>query len=79
MPGCPMTKTAQSVNRISREGARIEKKTIRQHYDMTPDSAEAEAGLFFSSLLLYHFKYMPIIWSVLGQGIHKLISKVQES
>jgi hypothetical protein len=46
-------KTAQSVNRISREGARIEKKTIRQHYDMTPDSAEAEAGLFFSSLLLY--------------------------
>ena len=40
---------------------------------MTPASAEAEAGLFFSSLLLDHFKYMPIIRSVLGQGIHKLI------
>ena len=38
--------------------ARIEKKTIRQHYNMTPASAEAEAGLFFSSLLLYHSKYI---------------------
>ena len=46
---------------------------------MTPASAEAEAGLFSSSLLLYYFKYMPIIRSVLGQGIHKLINKVQES
>jgi hypothetical protein len=70
--------SAQSVNRISREGGRIEKKTIRQHYNMTPASAEAEVGLSFSSLLLYHFKYKPIIRSVLGQGIHKLINKVQE-
>ena len=46
---------------------------------MTPASAEAEVGLSFSSLLLYHFKYKPIIRSVLGQGIHKLINKVQES
>ena len=60
--------SAQSVNRISREGGRIEKKTIRQHYNMTPASAEAEVGLSFSSLLR----------SVLGQGIHKLINKVQE-
>ena len=72
--------SAQSVNRISREGGRIEKKkTVRHHYNMTPACAEAEAGLFPSSLLLDHFKYMQIIRSVLGQGIHKLINKVQES
>jgi hypothetical protein len=54
-----VTKPAQSVNRVSRERIRIEnKKTIRQHYNMSPVSAEAEAGLFFSCPLLYHSKYM---------------------
>jgi hypothetical protein len=44
-----MTKPAQSVNRVSREGVRTEKKkTRRQHYNLTPASAEGEAGLFFS-------------------------------
>jgi hypothetical protein len=46
---------------------------------MTPACDEAEAGLFSSSLLLDHFKYMPIIRLVLGQGIHKLMNKVQEA
>ena len=41
---------------------------------MTPASAEAEAGLFFSSLLLYHFKYMQIIRSVLGERTNKAIN-----
>ena len=64
--------SAQSVNRVSREGGRIEKKTIRQHYNMTPASAEAEANLFSSS-------HMPIIRSVLGQGIQKLIKSRNHS
>ena len=42
---------------------------------MTPANAEAEAGLFFSSMLLYHFKYMQRIRSVLGQGTNKAINK----
>jgi hypothetical protein len=41
------------------------KKTIRQHWGMTPASSKAEAGLFFSSLLLYHFSLCKIIRSVL--------------
>lgn len=70
-----MTKPAQSVNRVSRKGARIEKKkTIRQHYN-SPASAEAEAGLLFSSLLLYHLKDMQIM-SVLGQKTNKAINNV---
>ena len=28
---------------------------------MTPASSEAEAGLFFPNLLLYHFNYMQLI------------------
>ena len=49
-----MIKPAQSVNRVSREGGRIEKKkTIRQHYSMTPTSAEAAAGLFFPPFSFY--------------------------
>jgi hypothetical protein len=32
-----MTKPAQSANKVSREGLRIEKKkTMKQNYDMTP-------------------------------------------
>jgi hypothetical protein len=80
-----LTKPAQSVNRVSREGVGIEKKKtirqhynmtpirqhynlipIRQHYSMTPTSAKAKAGLFFSSLLLYHSKYMQRIRSAIG-------------
>jgi hypothetical protein len=39
-----ITKPAQSVNRVSREGVRTEnKKTARQHYNRTPASAEVEA------------------------------------
>lgn len=59
-----MTQPAQSVNRFSGAGARIKKKTknkqktIRQHWSMIPASFEAEEGFLFSSLLLYHFKYM---------------------
>jgi hypothetical protein len=54
-----LTKPAQSVNRVSRERVGIEKKkTIRQHCSMTPASAEAEVDLFFSSLLLYHPRYI---------------------
>jgi len=40
---------------------------------MTPASAEAEVD-FFSSLLLYHFKYMQRIRSVLGHGTDKAIN-----
>jgi hypothetical protein len=41
-----LTKPAQSVNRVSREGGRIkEKETIRQYYNMFP--ASAEVGLIF--------------------------------
>jgi hypothetical protein len=43
---------------------------------MTPTSAEAEAGLFFPSLLLYNFKYMQIIRPVLGQGTNEAINKI---
>ena len=28
---------------------------------MTPDTSEAEAGLFFLNPLLYHFNYMQVI------------------
>ena len=43
-----MAKPAHSVDRVSREGVWTEKeKTIGQHYNMTPVSAAAEAGLFF--------------------------------
>jgi hypothetical protein len=70
-----LTKPAQSVHGVSREGARIiKKKTIRQYYNMTSASAEAEAGLFFSSLLLYYLNYMQRIRSVLGQGTNKTIN-----
>jgi hypothetical protein len=42
---CVVTKPAQSVNRLSMAGVRTEeRKKIRQHYNMTPGSAEAEAG-----------------------------------
>ena len=69
-----------SVSQQGLKGGRIEeKKTIRQRYNMTPASAEAEVGLSFSSLLLYHFKYKPIIRSVLGQGIQKLIKSRNHS
>jgi hypothetical protein len=40
-------------------------KDIRQHYNMTPASAEAEVGLSISSLLLYHSRYIQRMWSVL--------------
>jgi hypothetical protein len=40
-----MSKPAQSANRVSREGGRTEKtETIRQHYNMAPASAAAEAA-----------------------------------
>jgi hypothetical protein len=69
-----VTKLAKSVNWVSREGTRIEKKkTIGQHYNMTSAIAEAEAGLSFSSLPLYHSKHMQRIRSVLGQGTNKAI------
>ena len=72
-----MAKPAQSVNKVSREGARIEKKrTIRQHCSMTPASVEAGAGLLFSSLLLYHSKYMQIIRSVIGPRTNKAINTI---
>lgn len=32
-----------------------------QHYSMTPGSPEAEAGLYFPNLLLYHFNYMQVL------------------
>jgi hypothetical protein len=51
-----VTKPAQSINSVSRVGARIEKKRTIRHYNMTPASSEAEVGLFFYSLLLYHSK-----------------------
>jgi hypothetical protein len=38
----------------------------RQHCSMTPAGSEAESGLFFPSQLLYHFKYIQKIRSVLG-------------
>lgn len=58
-----MTKPAQSDNSVSREGVRMErKKTIRQHCSKTP--ASAEAGLSFSSQLLYHPRYLQRIGSV---------------
>jgi hypothetical protein len=41
-------KPAQSVNRLSREGVKIEKKkTTRQHCNMIPASSEAKAGFSF--------------------------------
>lgn len=61
---CNLTKPAQSVNSVLREGKDTE-KTIKQHYNMTP--AITKAGLFISSLLLYHSRYMQRIRSVLGQ------------
>jgi hypothetical protein len=43
-----VTKPAQSVNRVSMDGMRIKKKKkIRQYYNMTPASVEADAGSFF--------------------------------
>jgi hypothetical protein len=43
-----LAKPAQSLNKVFGEGVRIEKrKTIRQHYNMTSASVEAEASLFF--------------------------------
>lgn len=52
-PSWLLTKPAQSVNRFSRAVVRIKKKkTIRQHCSVTSASSEAEAGLFFPSLLL---------------------------
>ena len=35
-----------------------QQQTIRQNYNMTPASAETESALFFSSLLLYHSRYI---------------------
>lgn len=72
-----MTKPAQPMNQVSREGPRIEKKVrIRQHCNMTPNSPEIKAGLFifFCSLLLYYIKYIQIIESVLDQGADKTIN-----
>jgi hypothetical protein len=47
-------KPAQSANRVSREGGRVEKKkTTRQHYSRTPARAEAEGGLFFFLVCFY--------------------------
>lgn len=72
-----MTKPAQSANQVLREGVRTErKKTIKQLYNMTPASAEAEVDLLFSSLLLYHSKYRQMIRAGLGQGINKAICRV---
>ena len=48
-----------------REWGLNKEKTIRQHYNMTPASAEAEVGLFFPSQLLYHSRYLQRIGSVL--------------
>ena len=79
-----LTNPIQSVNRLWREGVRIEKKkTLKQHYNMAPASTGAKAGLFFSSLLLYHSRYMQIIWSVLrckqsSQGTKKGIHSAGE-
>jgi hypothetical protein len=44
-------------------------KTIGQHFNVTPASAEAEAevGLCFPSLLLYHSRHMQRIGLVLDQ------------
>jgi hypothetical protein len=57
-----MDDQVSSVNGFSREGMRIrKKKTIRKHCSMTLASSKAEAGLFFPSLLLYHFNYMQIL------------------
>ena len=62
---------------FSMEEVRIENtKANRQNYNITPASAEAEAGVFFSSLILYYSKYLQIIRSVLGQGTNKAINKV---
>jgi hypothetical protein len=71
------SKQASSVSQtVSREGRRIEKKkTIRQHYNVTPASTEAETCLFFSSLLLYNSKYMQRIRSVHSQGTNKAINQ----
>jgi hypothetical protein len=69
-----VTKAAQSTGSQGREGGGIEKKkAIRQHYNMIPASAESEEGLFFSSPLLYHSRYIQSIRSVLGQGTNKAI------
>ena len=49
-----ITKPGQPVDRVSREGMKIEKKkTIRQNYNMTSASAEAEAALFFLPVCFY--------------------------
>ena len=50
-----VTKPAQSVIRVSREGVRIKKeKTVRQYQSTTPTSAEE--SLLFPKQLLYHSK-----------------------
>jgi hypothetical protein len=73
----------QSTGSQGREGEL--KRTIGQHYNRTPASAsadaEAETGLFFSSLLLYHSRCMQRIGSVLdqrqsSQGTNKAWTKV---
>ena len=72
-----MTKRAQSGNRVSRVGMKIEKTmTIRQHYSMTPARAKAEVDSLFSSLLLYQSKYMQRMKSVLGQATNKAINYI---
>ena len=41
---------------------------------MTPNSSEAERGLFFSQSFIPFFKYMQIMRSVLGQGTNKALN-----
>ena len=57
---------SQSTGSSGQERGLKRKKIIRQHCSMTPASSEAEVGLFFPNLLLYHFNYMQVIRSVLG-------------
>ena len=70
-----------SVSQLVLQGGKEERRD-KENYNMTPDSSEAEAGLFFfSSLLLYHSRYIHRIWSVLShkqscQGTKEAIIKV---
>jgi hypothetical protein len=65
-----LTKPAQSVNWVSREGGRVEKRKKKkkqngQNNHRTPATTETEAALCLSSLPLYHSRCIQKPWSAL--------------
>ena len=60
-----LTKSAQSVNRFSRAGARIKRK-LDNNVAWPQPVLRVQQVCFFPSMLVYHFNYRQVIRSVLG-------------